>query len=268
MRVVEVTSGTSPLILAMPHTGLNIPPQVFSTLNENGQLLADTDWHIEKLYEGLIPEATIVRALFHRYVIDANRDPNGESLYPGQNTTGLCPVTDFNGEPIYRPGMEPGSDTIGQRKDEFHRPYHEALQSEIDRIYRRFGTVILYDCHSIRSKIPFLFDGDLPDFNIGTNEGQTCSKSMQMQVAKICQEAENYSSVTNGRFKGGWTTRNYGNPDQKIHAIQMELAQITHLQTEQVPFDYSPQRADKLRVHLQKILEELTRQAIDISKKG
>ena len=267
MEVVEVIGGDSPLILAMPHTGLFVPDKIFERLNENGKSLADTDWHIDKLYDGLMPGAGLVRALFHRYVIDANRAPDNESLYPGQNTTALCPLSDFDGAAIYLAGKGPGKDEIEQRKVKFHQPYHEALRQEIERVRARFGVAVLYDCHSIRSQIPFLFENTLPDFNIGTNNGTTCTKQMETKVAEICAKTINYTSVLNGRFKGGWTTRNYGQPDKAIHAIQMELAQSTHLVCEKSPFTYSPQKAAPLREHLKSILEELTRQALKISNK-
>jgi N-formylglutamate deformylase len=268
MNLVEITPGDSPLILAMPHTGLFVPDEILEKFNANGRNLSDTDWHIEKLYKDLVPGATTVRALFHRYVIDANRAPSDESLYPGQNTTGLCPVTDFDGLPIYHINQQPDAAQIEQRRETFHAPYHAALQKQIERIYERFGIAVLYDCHSIRSHIPFLFEGKLPDFNIGTNNGLTCSTDMESRVVEICANAESFTSILNGRFKGGWTTRNYGRRQENFHAIQMELAQSTHLASEKLPFDYSSQKAERLRPYLRLILEELTRQAFEITKKG
>ncbi len=226
-------------------------------LNDRGRALADTDWHIERLYADLVPGVTTVRSLVHRYVIDANRGPSDESLYPGQNTTGLCPVTDFDGNPIYRAGQEPDAAEIERRRASFHAPYHAALQAELDRIRARHGFVILYDCHSIRSHIPFLFAGTLPDFNIGTNNGTTCAPGIEAAVHALCRAAPGYTSVLNGRFKGGWTTRHYGRPEIGQHAIQMELAQSTHI-IERAPWDMLPDRADRLRAHLKTILETLT----------
>ncbi len=267
-HIVEIVRGESPLILAMPHTGLFVPEDVERQLNQRGKKLEDTDWHIDRLYSSLMPQATIVRALFHRYVIDANRDPSGTSLYPGQNTTQLCPLTDFNGQLIYCDGSEPDADEIVRRTIKFHTPYHAALQSEIDRVVGKFGIAMVYDCHSIRSQIPFLFEGGLPDFNIGTNEGATCAQEVEQMVGEICAGARGYSSIINGRFKGGWTTRHYGKPQKGVHAIQMELAQSTYLQSEQPPFDFARQPAEKLRIHLKKILGALTTWALEHSTKG
>ena len=267
MNPVEVISGDSPIILGMPHTGTYVPEDVLSKLNDNGQKLADTDWHIYKLYEGLLEEATIVRANFHRYVIDANRDPSGKSLYPGQNTTSICPLTDFDGEAIYFDGQEPNEKEIAQRIDEFHVPYHAAITAEIERVREKFGVAILYDCHSIRSSIPFLFEGQLPDFNIGTNEGQTCAPEIEQITHNICRDADGFSTVLNGRFKGGWTTRHYGQPENGVYAIQMELAQHRYLESEQLPFDYSLENAANLRMHLKNILEALSEWALELNKR-
>ena len=257
MMAVQSTQGSSPLVLGLPHTGTDIPADCLERLNETGNAVSDTDWHIHTLYDGLLDDVTTVRTPVHRYVIDVNRDPGGTSLYPGQNTTGLCPLTDFDGVPIYRDGQEPDAAEIEHRRATYHAPYHAALQSELDRIHALHGFAILYDCHSIRSHIPFLFDGTLPDFNIGTNLGQTCTHEIETAVASICAGASGYTSITNGRFKGGWTTRNYGHPSDGFHAIQMELAQSTYM-AEVPPWNYDPTRADRLRVTLKSILETLS----------
>lgn len=257
MEVFNVQQGSGPVILAFPHTGTHVPDYIWENLNENGRLLADTDWHIEKLYAGLIANATRVEANFHRYVIDANRDPNDTSLYPGQNTTSLVPQTDFDGLAIWKEGREPNAVEIQRRLKEFHAPYHHALAAEISRVKHEHGVAVLYDCHSIRSHIPFLFAGKLPDFNIGTDMGTTCSKNLEALVVKETTLAKGYSSILNGRFKGGWTTRHYGQPSNNIHAIQMELAQCTHLSSEMLPFAYDDAKANKLRPHLQRILTNI-----------
>lgn len=263
MNPVEIVPGDGPVVLGMPHTGTALPREIAERLNERGSLLADTDWHVDRLYEGLLPSATIVRATFHRYVIDANRDPAGVSLYPGQNTTGLCPVTDFDGDPIWISGGEPTETDIADRLHSFHTPYHDALEEALERTRMRHGMAILYDCHSIRSEIPFLFDGVLPDFNIGTNNGETCATAVQDTVVEACHAADAFTTVLNGRFKGGWTTRHYGRPENGIHAIQMELAQRTHLASEVPPFDYDALRASPLRHVLTSLLTGIDRLARD-----
>jgi formiminoglutamase len=257
VSTIEITRGEGPLVLGLPHTGTWLPDDVADSLNNTGLALADTDWHIHDLYDGLLPDVTTVRTIVHRYVVDVNRDPGGESLYPGQNTTGLCPITDFDGIPIYRTGAEPDADAITARLIAWHRPYHAALETELERVRARHGYAVLYDCHSIRSHIPFLFDGTLPDFNIGTNGGASCDPGIERAVAGICADAQGYSSVVNGRFRGGWTTRHYGRPAEGLHAIQMELAQSTYM-LERPPWDYLDSRADRLREHLKTLLDALS----------
>jgi len=263
MSPFELHRGDSPVILSFPHTGTGLPPEIQSRLNANGRLLADTDWHVDRLYQDLLPEATIVRANFHRYVIDANRDPRDVSLYPGQNTTGLVPLTDFDGEPIWERGQEPGQGDIAARLAAFHRPYHVAIAQEIEHVRSRHGIALLYDCHSIRPVIPYLFEGTLPDFNIGTNEGVTCHPELEQAAMTIVANASGYSHVLNGRFKGGWTTRHYGKPDNGAPAIPMELSQSTHLGESPRRFDYDEAKADRLRPVLKALLaglEHVTRQ--------
>ncbi|WP_248448920.1 N-formylglutamate deformylase [Sinorhizobium meliloti] len=268
MAVFEVRQGSSPVILGFPHTGTDVPASIRERLNDNGRILADTDWHIHDLYQGLLPDATTVRATFHRYVIDANRDPAGVSLYPGQNTTGLVPETDFDGLPIWKEGKGPTEADIAERLREFHAPYHAALAAEIARVKAIHGVAVLYDCHSIRSHIPFLFEGRLPDFNIGTDMGKTCATEIERAAAEIAAGADGYSHILNGRFKGGWTTRHYGRPEQGVHAIQMELAQSTHLATEAPPFALDRAKADRLRRPLKAILERIETVAKELKRTG
>lgn len=260
MIPVEVAEGDGPVILGLPHGGTWLPDRVAARLNDNGRRLADTDWHIDRLYEGLLPGATLVRATFHRYVIDANRAPDDGSLYPGQNTTGLCPATDFDGRPIWTDGQAPGRDEIADRRAAFHAPYHAALQAQIDRVKARHGAAVVYDCHSIRSVIPFLFDGELPVFNIGTNGGETCAAAVTEAVRQPCDASE-LPTVLDGRFRGGWTTRHYGRPGEGIHAIQMEIAQRGFLAAETAPWAYDPARAGRLRAVLGPALAALDRLA-------
>ena len=258
MAVVEVNEGNSPVILGLPHTGTHVPPETWARLDGNGKLLADTDWHIHRLYEDLLPDVTTVRALFHRYVIDANRDPAGGSLYPGRNTTGLVPLTDFDGRPIWRDGSEPSAEETAERVKEFHAPYHAALLEQVERVRTLHGVAIVYDCHSIRSHIPFLFEGPLPDFNIGTDGGATCDPAVEAAVL-VAVLASGRTHVLNGRFRGGWTTRHYGKPKSGVHAIQMELAQSTHLQSEKPPFAFNAGKASAIRETLGTVLLALDR---------
>lgn len=255
MKPVEVHRGDSPIVLGLPHTGTFVPADIWADLNSRGRGLDDTDWHIHTLYDGLLTGATSVRATHHRYVIDANRDPSGASLYPGQNTTGLIPLTDFDGHDIWT--VPPNAAAVDDRRQRFHAPYHTSLAAELERVRAQHGIAVLFDCHSIRSDIPFLFDGTLPDFNIGTNMGTTCAPEIEAATQEICAASKGFTSVTNGRFKGGWTTRHYGRPAEGLHAIQMELAQSTYLSAEAAPWSYDTAKATRLRACLTTILTQL-----------
>lgn len=260
MRAFEITTGDSPVVLGVPHTGMHVPDAIWDRLNDHGRTLSDTDWHMERLVADLHLEVTVVRATAHRYVIDANRDPAGGSLYPGQNTTDLIPSTDFDSLPIWRDGQGPNEQDTTERIAGFHRPYHDALAGEIARIRAKHGVAILMDCHSIRSRIPFLFHGVLPDLSIGTNNGTTCAPEIEARLMAILAGSP-YSNVLNGRFKGGWTTRAYGRPVENVHAVQIEIAQSAYLKSEVAPFDYSPEKAGDLRALLAGIIRELEVQA-------
>ncbi|WP_019960137.1 N-formylglutamate deformylase [Woodsholea maritima] len=263
---VDIYEGDSPLILASPHSGTYVPDTMFARLNARGQTLADTDWHIDRVYDDLIPGASRVRALFHRYVIDPNRDPSGGSLYPGQNTTGLVPEVDFEGKPIWQEDQAPGEDEVQERLRRFHAPYHRALDALIARALDRFGVAILYDCHSIRSRLPFLFEGQLPDLNLGTFSGKSCDSAIQALAEQALVGQTDFTSVVNGRFKGGWTTRHYGQPAKNVHAVQMEIAQRAYLIHETRPFDLSLSKTARLRAHLRPLLEGL--EAFGLGQKG
>ncbi len=262
MKPVSVAEGDGPIVLAMPHVGTDLPGSLRSRLNPLGQSLTDTDWWVDRLYEGLLPNLTVVKASFSRYLIDANRNPMGASLYPGQNTTEMCPTTDFDGQPIYRPGQMPGTDEIESRRRDYHAPYHHAVAEQLHRVHERHGRVVLYDAHSIRSRIPFLFDGLLPIFNIGTNEGRTCDPSLEQTVVGICRGSRDHDYTLNGRFKGGWSTRNYGRPENGCHAIQMELAQRAYM-TEQPPWDFDSDLAATLRPLLRDLLQAVETQILN-----
>lgn len=223
MDWLEVHRGEAPLIVSFPHTGTDIPPDIEAQLVSPWLARKDADWWIHRLYDFARDlGATTVRTAISRTVIDVNRDPSGASLYPGQATTELCPTTTFDGEPLYV-GADPDDAEIERRRRTWFAPYHAALDAEIARLRAAHGAVVLYEAHSIRSRIPRLFDGDLPNFNLGTNSGGSCAPALTSAVEAAC-DASTFSRVTNGRFKGGWTTRHYGRPENGVHAVQMELA--------------------------------------------
>jgi N-formylglutamate deformylase len=221
---LTVIRGDAPLVVSLPHTGTEIPAEYERGLVSPWLARKDADWWIERLYDfasGL--GATVIRTTISRTVVDVNRDPSGVSLYPGQATTELCPTTTFDGEPLYEPGTEPNTEEIAERRTRFLDPYHATLRAEIERLRAQHANVVVYDCHSIRSVIPRLFDGTLPHFNIGTNGGTTCAPALSDAIETICV-GSGFSHVVNGRFKGGHITRSLGHPEAGVHAVQMELA--------------------------------------------
>jgi formiminoglutamase len=256
---LSIRRGEAPLVVSMPHTGTELP-EIEAGLQSAWLARRDADWWVDKLYsfaEDL--GATVIRTSVSRTVIDANRDPSGVSLYPGQATTELCPTTTFDGEPLYRPGSAPDENEIARRRRTYFEPYHHALTAEIARLRREHRTVVLYDCHSIRSHIPRLFAGELPNFNIGTNSGASCAPELTARIEAICA-ATQFSRVTNGRFKGGYTTRHHGRPADGVHAVQMELACRGYMrEPEEVgpdswPTPYEEKHAAPMRGVLQSIL--------------
>jgi N-formylglutamate deformylase len=261
MSWLHVHRGDAPLIVSMPHTGTEIPHEIESHLVSPWLARKDADWWIDRLYDFSADlGATVVRTSISRTVIDVNRDPNGKSLYPGQTTTELCPTTTFDGEPLYVEGYQPNTGEIVGRRDAYFAPYHSALADEITRLRSKYGKVVLYEAHSIRSRVPRLFDGELPNFNIGTNGGTSCAPELAAAIEALC-DASGFSRVTNGRFKGGYTTRHYGNPASGIHAVQMELACRGYMADPDAvnasnwPAPYDPILAEPMHKVLRRILE-------------
>lgn len=254
MQVLDVTKRDSPLVLSMPHAGTVLPKEVEDTLNDRGRALADTDWWIDRLYNFASDlGASIVKANLSRYVIDLNRNPAGHSLYPGQATTELCPTTTFDGEPIYEDVDGPSEAEIERRRISYFVPYHEALEERVGQALAIHGYALLYDCHSICSQVPRLFDGTLPTINLGTNDGASCGPAIEDAVNQACASQNQFSFVANGRFKGGWITRKNGRPDENVHALQVELAQSAYME-EAPPWTFVEERADQLRVVLRQML--------------
>lgn len=254
--MIDVTRGNSPIVLGLPHGGRDVPAEVWEKLNETGQALADTDWHIHMLYADLGLDLTRVSTPVHRYVIDVNCAPHSAGLHLGENPDTLCPLTDFDNRPIYRVGQAPSAAEVVRRAQTYHAPYHTALSTELKRVRDIYGVAILYDCHSIRSVIPHVADETLPDFNIGTYLSTSCALSVERSVHTRCRAAFDYSCALNGRLKGGWSIRYHGQPAENIHAIQMVLAQSTYMD-EAAPWTYRPDKAERLRPILYRVLSDL-----------
>ncbi|MBZ8132891.1 N-formylglutamate deformylase [Afifella sp. IM 167] len=250
---VSVGRGSSPLILSMPHSGTAMPAGLESRLVSRERGIEDTDWWIDKLYQPIARDldASIVHTAMSRTVIDVNRDPSGASLYPGKATTGLVPLETFDGRPLYLSGEEPDPMEIETRREHYFAPYHTALASEIGRVKRRHGFALLYDCHSIRSRVPRLFEGLLPVFNIGSNDGASCTPEVSQAIGDICR-ASGFETVVNGRFKGGWITRHYGAPEAGVQAVQMEIACRGYMDED--PPAWNANKIERMRTILTEVL--------------
>jgi len=248
-------AGTAPLLLSIPHMGTHVPADIAARLTDAARRVPDTDWHLDRLYAFARDlGASVLMATHSRYVVDLNRPPDNANLYPGQNTTGLCPLDTFDSEPLYKAGQAPDDAEIAQRRETWWRPYHAQLRAELDRIRAQHGVAVLWDAHSIRSEVPRFFEGRLPDFNLGTADGASCDPALAQTLLDIARTAEAHTAVLNGRFKGGHITRHYGQPQQHIHAVQLEQTQRSYMH-EAWPFDYAEERAARVQPTLARMLQ-------------
>ena len=258
MHSFELHQGTLPLLVSLPHNGSEIPDDILSTLKPFAHGAPDTDWFVDRLYAFAMDlGATVLKPRYSRYVIDLNRPPNDVSLYPGQNSTGLCPLTAFTGEPIYQDGRQPDQHAIVHRRAQYWQPYHSALHAELMRLKKQHGRVLLWEGHSIRPELPFLFEGRLPDFNLGTASGASFPDAMLTEVESVLRDQSQYSWVSNGRFKGGYITRHYADPQERIVAFQLELVQSVYMDESMTAFDSA------MAAPVQMLIERMMRTALD-----
>ncbi len=258
MSVFEFHAGTLPLIVSFPHDGTFIPSAIEERMTAAALRRPDTDWHVARLYdfvEGVGASTIVARA--SRYVVDLNRDPSGTALYPGADNTGLCPTTTFDREPIYRDGEQPSLDEIKKRAVRWFVPYHDKLREEVERLLADHGVCVLFDAHSIRSEVPRFFEGTLPDLNLGTADGKSAVEELAVRALRVLGQSSEYSAVRDARFRGGYITRNYGDPSRGISALQLELCQKNYM-NELYPFEFDPARATRLRVVLRSFVKELS----------
>ncbi|WP_133499805.1 N-formylglutamate deformylase [Cognatilysobacter terrigena] len=256
--------GRAPLLVSLPHDGSEIPADLALRMTDDARRAPDTDWHVSRLYAFArdMLGASMLVPRFSRYVVDLNRPPDDTSLYPGQNTTGLCPTRRFTGDDVYLPGAQPDEDEVRSRVDTYWRPYHDALQSELARLRDAHGRVVLWEGHSIRgSDLPFLFDGRLPDLNLGTSSGASCDAALQASLERVLGEQSTFDWVANGRFKGGYITRHYGRPEDGVDAVQLETSQRNYM--DEASFDYDDVKASAL----QNVLERLLRTALNHTRR-
>jgi N-formylglutamate deformylase len=252
-EIFSLHRGTRPLLLSLPHDGIELPTALAARLTPEACGVPDTDWFVSRVYGfARAMGASVLVPVHSRYVVDLNRPPDDASLYPGQSTTGLCPLQRFDGGPVYLAGQEPSAQEVAERVRRYWLPYHQALAQELARLKAEHGRAVLWEGHSIRSELPFLFPGRLPDLNLGTATGASCTPALQARLESALAAQSDYSWVANGRFKGGYITRHYGRPAQGVDAVQLELAQSTYM--DESAGAYLPERAQVLQVLLERLL--------------
>ncbi len=248
-------AGSIPLLVSMPHVGTDIPDEIAARMTPQALLKADTDWHLRELHGFLQDmDASVLSARWSRYTIDLNRPQEDTNLYPGQDTTGLLPADTFHREPLYLPGCEPDAQDVRQRLERYWAPYHRQLEQELARMLRAHGAVVLWEAHSIASHVPRFFDGKLPDLNFGTADGASCDPGLTCAVVDLARAQHQFTVALNGRFKGGHITRHYGQPQQRVHAIQLEMCQCLYMD-EAAPFAFRPDLAAQVQPLLQNMME-------------
>lgn len=254
MTTFTLRRGRVPLLISLPHDGIFIPDEIAERMPPAARLSPDTDWHVARLYEPLAEAmgASVLKPQASRYVVDLNRPADGHALYPGQRETGLVPTMGFDGEPLYRDGDVPDAAEVEQRVSDYWQPYHDALSQELARLCAEHGRAVLWEGHSIRSQVPMLFDGTLPDFNLGTATGTSCGELLQSKLQACLKSQRRFAVAVNGRFKGGYITRHYGRPDAGVQAVQLELAQINYMN--ETSFEYDEAKAPQVQEQIDRLL--------------
>ena len=256
MDTYTLHRGSAPLLISLPHDGTAVPVEIHARLTAGAQRVPDTDWHVSRLYGfARAMGASMIVPRYSRYVVDLNRPPDDVSLYPGQNTTGLCPHLQFSGEPVYLEGQAPDEAEAGDRVERYWRPYHHALAGELQRIHAVHGHARLWEGHSIRGVVPFLFEGRLPDLNLGTAGGTSCSTALQQRLESVLAAQDGHDFIVNGRFKGGYITREYGDPARGVDAVQLEISQRIYMDEDSLQYDEA--KAARARPVLRDLLVQM-----------
>ena len=254
MNTFSLHRGRVPLLISLPHDGSFIPDDIAARIRPPARRSPDTDWHVGRLYAPLAEAlgASVLKPRASRYVVDLNRPADGHALYPGQRETGLVPTVGFDGEPLYVDGEAPDGAEVQRRVNDWWQPYHDALAQELARLHAEHGRVVLWEGHSIRSRVPMLFDGKLPDFNLGTAAGASCDAALQTRLRGCLEAQAQFSIAVNGRFKGGYITRHYGRPDAGVQAVQLELVQLNYM--DEASFGYDAAKASPVQALIGRML--------------
>jgi N-formylglutamate deformylase len=255
--IYTLTRGTTPLLVSLPHAGTSIPPAIVAKLQPRALQCEDTDWHLDRLYAFAAElGASLIVPRHSRYVVDLNRPSDNQPMYAGTNNTELCPTRFFSGDALYREGQAPTEPEVRERVATFWQPYHDALRAELQRLRDAHGCALLWDGHSIKSELPWLFDGRLPDLNLGTAAGASCAPGLREALADVLQSQAAFTVAIDGRFKGGHITRHYGRPAEHVHAVQLEMCWRTYMD-ETPPFAWDAAQAARVQPLLRRLLQAM-----------
>jgi N-formylglutamate deformylase len=255
--VYTLQRGTTPLLISFPHVGTALPADQQHRYTPRALQVEDTDWFLDRLY-GFAADlgATLIVPRHSRYLIDLNRSSDNRPMYPGQNNTELCPTRHFTGEPLYREGQAPDEGEIQRRVQRYWQPYHDALRDELAALKAAHGHAVLFDAHSIKSELPWLFEGTLPHMNVGTVQGHSCAATLRAAVAAVFESQTEFSHVLDGRFKGGHITRHFGQPTQGVHTVQLEMCWRAYMD-EAAPYRWHEARAAQVTPLLRRLVQAL-----------
>jgi N-formylglutamate deformylase len=254
--VFQLLPGRTPLLISLPHVGTEIPADQHPRYTDRALCVEDTDWFLDRLYAFAADlGAGLLVSRYSRYLIDLNRPSENTPMYAGQNNTELCPTRHFTGEPLYRPGQEPDAAEVSRRVAVFWQPYRSAIEAELTRLRAEHGHALLFEGHSICSELPWLFEGRLPELNLGTVQGQSCAPSLRNGLAAVLATEPGRSHVVDGRFKGGHITRSFGRPAQCWHAVQLEMCWRSYM--DETPPRWNPARAAAITPLLRRLLQAM-----------
>lgn len=249
--------GRTPLLVSMPHVGTHIPEPMRALYTERALGVEDTDWFLDRLYAFVTDlGASLIVPVESRFVIDLNRSSDNQPMYPGRNNTELCPTRFFTGDPVYRDGCAPDESEIRRRVATYWQPYHDTLHEELQRLKAAHGHAVLFDAHSIKGELPWLFEGRLPDMNLGTVEGRSCAPGLRAAVHGVFQAQTDYSHVLDGRFKGGHITRHFGQPEKGLHTVQLEMSWRAYMDATP-PFRWHAARAAAVTPLLRRLVQTM-----------
>jgi N-formylglutamate deformylase len=226
-----------PLVCDSPHSGVTYPAD-FGYAVDPQILRRGEDTHVDELWRG-IPDVggTLILAQFPRTYIDPNREPDDidphlladawpDAINPSEKSRighGLIwsKVAD---RPIYDrklPARE-----VRHRIESYHRPYHTALNQDIEAAYKQFGAVWHLNLHSMPSDsykvLQIKSDRELADFVLGDRDGTTCDPEF-VDVVEKSLRASGYTVARNDPFKGVALISRLGKPAQRRHSLQIEI---------------------------------------------